>query len=279
MSLYKVELLSKRFLDVKWITVSHHCRTEFKLRIKVDLLILGALAMLGGTVHSFRQLPTVTNICASDHSAFFLLFISKLYSIRSEYIYMPRDAKELKSVIKRYEEVGLPGAMGSLDVVHVKWSRCPAGDFNCSKDKESYPSLGFECISDFDRRNTNVLGPQFGARNDKHIVKMDDGVAAVRDDWYNSVRWSYLDDNCEVNEEIGVYLICNNGYLQWPISICPYMPQSETNTTMEACFSANLESARKDVECVFGILKERWCCLQQGFKYRDIKHCQEIFVI
>jgi hypothetical protein len=32
------------------------------------------------------------------------------------------------------------------------------------------------------------------------------------------------------------------------------------------------------VECVFGILKERWCCLQQGFKYRDIKQCQEIFV-
>ena len=100
MPLYKVELLSKRFLDEKWITISHHCRTESKLRMKVDLLILGALAMFGGTVHSFCQLPTVTNICASDHSAFFLLFISKLYSIRSEYIYMPRDAKELKSVMK-----------------------------------------------------------------------------------------------------------------------------------------------------------------------------------
>jgi hypothetical protein len=35
---------------------------------------------------------------------------------------MPWDAKELKTVMKRYEEVGLPGAMGSLDVVHVKWS-------------------------------------------------------------------------------------------------------------------------------------------------------------
>ena len=278
MPLYKVEFLSQRFLDEKWIQLSHHCRTESKLKIKINLLIMGALAVLGGTVHSFRQLPTVTNICATEHSHFFHLFISKLYSIRSEYIYMPRDTEELQSIMKRYEEVGLPGAMGSMDVVHVKWSRCPKGDFNRAKGKESYPSLGFECISDFDRRITNVFGPQFGARNDKHIVKIDDGVAGVRDDWYNSVVWSYFDENGKIKKEKGAYLICDNGYLQWPISICPYM-RLETNTTMELCFSANLESVRKDVECVFGILKERWNCLQQGFRFRNIKDCQEIFVV
>ena len=277
MPLYKVELLSQRFLDEKWMKLSHHCRTEGQLKIKVDLLVMGALAVLGGTVHSFRQLPTVTNICATEHNNFFHLFISKLYSIRSEYIYLPRDAEELQSVMARYEEVGLPGAVGSIDVVHVKWSRCPAGDYNRSKGKESFPSLGFECISDFDRRICNVFGPQFGARNDKHIVKMDDGVAAVRDDWYNAVMWKYFDDKGYVKEERGAYLICDNGYLQWPITICPYM-RSQTNSTMESCFSANVESVRKDVECVFGILKERWSSLQHGFHFRDIKTCQRIFV-
>ncbi len=48
-----------------------------------------------------------------------------------------------------YEEVGLPGAVGSMDVVHVKWSNCLAGDFNRAKGKESYPSLAFQCISDY----------------------------------------------------------------------------------------------------------------------------------
>ena len=72
--------------------------------------------------------------------------------------------------------------MGSMDVVHVKWLRCPVGDYNRAKGKESYPSLAFQCISDFDRRICSVVGPQFGARNDKHIVKMDTGIAAVRDD-------------------------------------------------------------------------------------------------
>jgi hypothetical protein len=54
--------------------------------------------------------------------------------------------------------------------------------------------------------------------------------------------------------------------------------RSETNTPSQACFSANLESVRKDVECVFGILKERWSCLQNGFKFWNIKICQQLFV-
>jgi hypothetical protein len=85
--------------------------------------------------------------------------------------------------MKRYEEVGLPGCMGSVDVVHVKWSNCPAGDFNRAKGKESYPSLAFECISDFDRQITSVYGPQFGSRNDKHIVKSDGNVLDVGNIW------------------------------------------------------------------------------------------------
>ena len=46
-----------------------------------------------------------------------------------------------------------------LNVVHVKWSNCPAGDHNRAKGKESYPSLAFECITDFDRRILGVFGP------------------------------------------------------------------------------------------------------------------------
>jgi hypothetical protein len=46
-----------------------------------------------------------------------------------------------------YKEVGLPGAVGSVDVVHIKWSNCPAGHMNRSKGKEGYPTLAFKCIS------------------------------------------------------------------------------------------------------------------------------------
>jgi hypothetical protein len=69
---------------------------------------------------------------------------------------------------------------GSVDVVHVKWSFCPAGDFNRVKGMESFPSLGFQCITDFNRRILSIYGPHFGSRNDMDIVKTDENVNAMR---------------------------------------------------------------------------------------------------
>jgi hypothetical protein len=72
-------------------------------------------------------------------------------------------------------------------VVHVKWSACPTGDHNCAKGKGSYPSLAFQCVTDFNLRILAVYGPQFGTRNDKEIVKDDPNIHNVRTGWYNDV--------------------------------------------------------------------------------------------
>ena len=125
--LYKVEEIADRFITNGWICQSHHCRTPGKLKIKTELLVMGSLALLAGTIQNFCQLPIVTNICATDHSKFFLLFVDCIESISSEYIYLPEDEADVESTLNRYEEVGLPGAIGSIDVVHVRWSKCPAG--------------------------------------------------------------------------------------------------------------------------------------------------------
>lgn len=49
-------------------------------------------------------------------------------------------------------------------------------------------------------------------------------------------------------------------------------------TTCEGYFSSNLESLRKDVKCVFGILKKRRKILDYGFKHRNMHTCLDIFV-
>jgi hypothetical protein len=73
-----------------------------------------------------------------------------------------------------------------------------------------------------------------------------------------------------------MYLICDNGYLQWPTSICSY--SKANNATLEGYSWTNLESVRKDVECTFGILKKRWKVLNHGFKQCDIAQCEKIFI-
>jgi hypothetical protein len=56
-------------------------------------------------------------------------------SISHKYKFLIRTPEELAQTMKHYEEVGVPGAIGSVDVVHVKWSNCPAVDFIWSTGK------------------------------------------------------------------------------------------------------------------------------------------------
>jgi hypothetical protein len=120
---------------------------------------------------------------------------------------MPRTPDQLASIMRRYEDVGLPGVAGSADVVHVKWSNCPAEDYNSSKGKESFPSVAFECITDFDRRILGVCGPQLGSSNDKHIVKVNENICLLHEGWLSQVEWAYYAEDGAVSMSKGVYVI------------------------------------------------------------------------
>jgi hypothetical protein len=74
-----------------------------------------------------------------------------------------------------------------------------------------------------------------------------------------------------------VYVLCDNGYICWPTTICPFMG-AKINGRLEDYFSSKVESLRKDVECVFGILKSRWASLDKGFKYLEVETCGHIFM-
>ncbi len=152
-----------------------------------------------------------------------IIFIEALVDMKDEYIFLPRNLSKLKRVNEDYNAAGLPGCVGSMDMAHVKWSQCPTGNHNCAKGKEGYPTLGFQCITDFNRRVMTIYGPQFGSRNDKDIVKHDDNVRAIKQIClFASATWQYYDCDKNIRSERGMYLICDNGYLLWPTLICPY---------------------------------------------------------
>jgi hypothetical protein len=96
------------------------------------------------------------------------------------------------------------------------------------------------------------------------IVKTDEyDVHEVRHKrLFRDAHWS------QVRQANGMYLICDNGYLRWPTTICPFTWTS--NSSPEGYFSTNIEIVRKDVECTFGIIKKRWRILNNRFYQCDI---------
>lgn len=275
MSLAKVEELTRTLIARGYIRRPRSLVRRAEFFERAELLVMSALYILGHGA-AFRSVRALTHICMSDIHKFFFVFLDAFMEMRGEYISLPENIAELNRITRCYEACGLPGACGSMDVVHIKWSACPTGDLNRAKGKEGYPTVAFQCITDFNRRILGVYGPQFGTFNDKHIVKIDQNVREIRKGWMKDVVWRYFTAEGEVREERGMYLICDNGYLRWPQSICPY--EGANKATLEGYFSTNLESVRKDVECTFGILKKRWRILNNGLNYRDIGKCEKIFV-
>ena len=72
----------------------------------------------------------------------------------------------------------------------------------------------------------------------------------------------------------GAWTLCDNGHLKWSILTCPF---NHTSDRKEIRFSEWLESLRKDVECTFGILKQRWRMLKSGIRLHSIESCDRMF--
>jgi hypothetical protein len=241
--------------------MTKHCKTEEEMMVKLELLLLAVLKVLGHNA-LFRTLQSDTNISDKEHRDFFKQFISQMNDIRRDYIGYPATEEDLKIVMDRYAEQYLPGCGGSVGVVHVKWSNCPAGDVNRATGKEGYPSLAFEVVTGFNRQILGVSCAHFSTRNDKHILRSDETIRLIREDWYSNVEWTLFNVNGEREVSSGVYFICDGGYIRWPELICPY--KHEPVSSRKGYFSSKVESVQKDAECVFGIVKKRWRILDMS---------------
>jgi hypothetical protein len=74
----------------------------------------------------------------------------------------------------------------------------------------------------------------------------------------------------------GVYVIVDNGYLQWSCTVPPF---TVTGDMDEIRWSKWLESMRKDVECTFGILKGRWRILKSGICLQGVDAVNKVWLM
>ena len=102
-------------------------RAEYTERRKC--LVMSALYILG-TGAGFCSIYPLTHILATEIEKFVHRFLDIFMDMRDEYIFKPQHLIALSKISKCYSTDGLLGACGSMNVVHVKWSNCPAGDHN-----------------------------------------------------------------------------------------------------------------------------------------------------
>jgi hypothetical protein len=72
----------------------------------------------------------------------------------------------------------------------------------------------------------------------------------------------------------GVYILVDNGYLDWS---CTVPPMTMTNKISKIRWSKWVESMRKNVECTFGILKGRFWILKTGIRLLGVMKVDDVW--
>ena len=173
---------------------------------------------------------------------------------------MPSTLVELMEIEAAFAAIGIPGACGSMDVVHIPLGACPHGLLNVCTGKEGYPTLGYNVICDHSGRALVLMPGAYGTINDKTIVKNDDAVEKVRsEELFTEYQYQvHRRDGSSVFTK-GAYLIVDGGYLRWKCLQCGLKTSSDDDYVL---WRRKMESVRKDIECYFGRLKQRFKVLR-----------------
>jgi hypothetical protein len=269
------EFLVNLCIDRKWF--SFEKKDACGYQCDIELLVLGALYKVAHDVNWDH----IGDLCGFSSGealrTFSLNFYKKMKSCKEEFIYMPRNDDELLTVHRAYSALGFPGCGGSLDVVHIGWDRCPAEYFTEYKGKEKYPSIGYQVVCDSKLFIAYVSDGFPGARNDMTTLKYCEELKKLRDrkHFYSKFKYRILSHDGGEKVLEGIYLICDNGYLRWVSLMCP-MKDASNDDIM--AFSKVLESVRKDIERVFGILKKRFRILKNWSRQKYQHDIDNIFV-
>ena len=109
----------------------------------IGLLTLACLHHLGYG-YPFGCIKRLVKISCATLQQFFLHWCQSLASIKSEYIYLPRIPEELSIVQGKYDEVGYPGCIGSIDTVKIGWEKCPHPRYPLYAGKEGHLTVVFQ---------------------------------------------------------------------------------------------------------------------------------------
>ena len=270
-------LLFERIVEMtranEWFSEGYDCAGQKSAPL--ELKILGILRVLGRG-YCFDGIEELSYISAEVNRVFFHkwcnLFGHKYFGI---YCNPPKTPDEIQRTIAVYERLGLPGCIGSTDCVHIRWDRCASGDRVLHKGKEGYPTLSYEVTVDHTSKIIAVTHGFPGTRNDRTIVRFDGFVTDIHDGVkYSDVKFDMKNIKGEEYEEKGAWLLVDGGYHKWRCLQCPLKHSAIPRETL---WSEWAETVRKDVECVFGVLKGRFRCLKLPIYYHDKDNIDNMF--
>lgn len=144
-----------------------------------------------------------------------------------------------------------------------------------STGKEHYASRAFECSVNHRGMITSATRGFYGSVSDKSIVKFDGAMMEMKNGMYSSYGYELYDKDGNLYKTYGGYSLCDNGYHKWFTMMNPSKIALDDD---DYNWSEMLESLRKDVECLFGEMKQEFAVLKYGCRFSSLDVVDDIFL-
>lgn len=162
-----------------------------------------------------------------------------------------------------------------MDSTELLWLRCQKHDKVAATSKSGDTPLGFQVVCDHLRFIHYVSSFFLGGTNDITKKRNDPYPLAIMEGLYQEVEYVLYDKNGIPHVCQGAYIIVDGGYLNVACFMNPL--KGVFGSKNDILWSEMIESVRKDVECVFGILKQRFRMLRNGILLEDEKYVEYAF--
>jgi hypothetical protein len=119
-------------------------------QLPIELKSMGALRHLAIGC-PFDELFASTEISGMSHFKFYPQFLAwMMETYYDKVVYAPRNAQEIQASANLYNQVGIPGAVSSMDGVHLPWHRAPTMHrFNYTGTTLYHACLWVQCVRKF----------------------------------------------------------------------------------------------------------------------------------
>jgi len=179
-----------------------------------------------------------------------------------EYLNRCPSEEEKKKVIQANADRGFPGCFASWDCKHFVWHRCPTKWQGQHKGhaEGGKMTLILEAIADVDRYIWYANFGDAGSLNDINVLDKSSIVGAMLNGSFDTTTPEYT-INGIVRDWL--YFLADGIYPEWAIFVKTH---SDPIGDKELTFAKRQEAVRKDVECAFGIIVQKFHILKRPLR-------------
>ncbi|XP_022023382.1 protein ALP1-like [Helianthus annuus] len=155
---------------------------------------------------------------------------------------------------------GFPGMIGSIDCMHWKWEQCPtAWRGTHTRGDISKPSLILQAVASYDLWIWNAYFGQQGSHNDINVFESSPVLEEIINGLAPSSAF-YASDNYYKRG----YYLTDGIYPEYTTFVKTFTDPIDLKRKY---FKRKQESARKDIERAFGVLRKRWHVISYPARY------------